>query len=291
MVDVEGLRKRLLTSVGAGGGWPYYAGRMSRIEPTAWALLALGATRHDESVRDAALAFLSGLGRQRGLLVDPGAPSANAAWNGLLAVALAATDDPRAHEMAGMLRKALMVLHGIALRSDDTVRQDNGLRAWPWVDGTFSWVEPTAWCTLALKVVSTDAPAAARVAEAEALLIDRACQPAGWNYGNSAVLDQDLRPYVPTTAMALLALQDRRDVPVVTRSLEWLVAHTTDESSTMALSLGATALAVLDQPAEKPIAALGDVGSRTGFLGNAHLMAMALFALTLGEHGARACRT
>ena len=31
------------------------------------------------------------------------------------------------------------------------MRQDGSLQAWSWVDGTFSWVEPTAWCLLLLK--------------------------------------------------------------------------------------------------------------------------------------------
>lgn len=277
---------------GPGGGWPYYAGRSSRIEPTAWGLLALGATGHDAPVRDAAFAFLNGLARQSGLLVDPGAPAANVAWNGLLVVALHSVEDPRAREMAAALGQALTALYGIALRPDSTVRQDNTLQAWPWTDGTFSWVEPTAFCTLALKqarAAGHDA-AAARVAQAERLLLDRACQPAGWNYGNGAVLDQDLRPYVPTTALALLALQDRGAEPVVRRSTDWLAENAVSEPSAMALSLAAVCLTVLGAPADKALEALGASERRTGFLDNAHLMAMALFAFTLAEHRGRAFR-
>ena len=35
------LDKRLLDAVRADGGWGYYAGQASRVEPTAWAALAL----------------------------------------------------------------------------------------------------------------------------------------------------------------------------------------------------------------------------------------------------------
>ena len=291
MRDIEDLRRRLLVLARPGGGWPYYAGRNSRIEPTAWGLLALGATGHDAPVLDAAFTFLNGLGRQSGLLVDPGAPAANAAWNGLLVVALHSVRDPRAGEMAAALGPALTALYGIALRPDTTVRQDNTLQAWPWTDGTFSWVEPTAFCTLALKQARTAGNGtAARVAEAERLLLDRACQPAGWNYGNGAVLAQDLRPYVPTTALALLALQDRGGEPVVRRSTDWLAANAASEPSAMALSLAAVCLTVLGPPADKALEALVASERRTGFLDNAHLMAMALFAFTLAEHGGRAFR-
>ncbi len=292
MQDIDALRQSLRAAARSGGGWPYYPGRASRIEPTAWALLALGAAGHDGTLTDSALGFLGGLGRQAGLLVDPGAPAANAAWNGLLAIALRGVDDPRAAALAVDLREALTALKGIALREDPSVRQDNALRAWPWVDGTFSWVEPTAYCTLALKQARADGSeaVASRVGEADRLLLDRACNPAGWNYGNSAVLDQDLRPYVPTTALALLALQDRTEEPIFGRSLEWLDAHAVSEPSAMALSLSAICLTVLGRPADKALVEINRAERRTGFLENAHLVAMALFALTLEKHGGRAFR-
>jgi hypothetical protein len=36
------LRHALLSGASVGGGWGYYAGNASRLEPTCWALLALG---------------------------------------------------------------------------------------------------------------------------------------------------------------------------------------------------------------------------------------------------------
>src|SRR5262245_57395754 len=40
---VERLQQQLLKEAGA-AGWPYYRGKSSRVEPTCWALLALGAS-------------------------------------------------------------------------------------------------------------------------------------------------------------------------------------------------------------------------------------------------------
>ena len=292
MRDVEALRSRLVALRGADGGWPYYAGKESRLEPTAWAVLALSATSHDRALPDDAVGFLSGLRRQSGLLVDPGAPAANAAWNGLTGFMLATLTSARAAGLSAEITSALTTIKGVALRQDSEVRQDNSLRAWPWTDGTFSWVEPTAWCTIALKKRGSPRPdaVAARLAEAERLLVDRACTPAGWNYGNSVVLDQQLRPYVPTTALALLALQDRKDEPAVHRGLAWLVREAASERSAMALSLAAVCLTVYGQPAEKPLVELAAAEQATGFLDNAHLLAMALFALTLGAHRGQAFR-
>ena len=110
------------------------------------------------------------------------------------------------------------------------------------MDDTFSWVEPTAYCLLALKrarhlgVVPTR-DIAARVDEAERMLADRACAGGGWNYGNAHVFDKDLRPHGPTTALALLALQDRRDLPCVQAGLSFLTAHANRERSGLALAL------------------------------------------------------
>ena len=70
----------------------------------------------------------------------------------------------------------------------------------------------------------------ARLDEAERLLINRSCPAGGWNYGNADVLGKDLRPgAVPTTAIALLAMQHRRDHPVVERSVDYLEKHATSE--------------------------------------------------------------
>ena len=69
------------------------------------------------------------------------------------------------------------------------------------------------------------------------MLADRCCLSGGWNYGNSNVLGKELSPYVPTTAVALLALQDRPALPEVVRSLEWLAGNWHRERSALALSL------------------------------------------------------
>lgn len=83
---------------------------------------------------------------------------------------------------------------------------DATIPAWPWVDQTASWVEPTAYALLSLKRSGHgDHP---RVAQGEALLRDRQCADGGWNYGNPAVLGAQLESYLPPTGWAVLALPD-----------------------------------------------------------------------------------
>ena len=119
------------------------------------------------------------------------------------------------------------------------------MQAWSWIDGTFSWVEPTAWCLLAQKQWSAVPGAVGdrtRIVVAEQMLVDRCCAKGGWNYGNANMLGQDLRPFVPTTALALLSLQDRTSLPEVARSVAFLEREATSERSGTALALALMAL-------------------------------------------------
>jgi len=285
------LRRTLADAVGADGGWPYYPGRASRIEPTCWALLALSAGDEKPGLEniDRARAFLRGQQRDDGLLVEGESPSPNYAWNGLALLADTVIDGAPTSPWRDRLVAGLLAAKGVALDDNPSIPQNNRLQAWSWIDGTFSWIEPTAVCLLALKKARAPGPLAmARIAEAEAMVVDRVCDGGGWNYGNAQVLTQDLRPYVPTTALALLAMQDHPQHPVVTQSLDWLVAHATAERASMALSLAAVCLHVFGHSASAPLALLAEQQAKTEFLGNAHLIAMALYALSLWKHEAEA---
>ena len=126
------------------------------------------------------------------------------------------------------LATKLEAARGIKLDQATINRQNNQLQGWSWIAGTFSWVEPTAWALLALRkrAAAGQRIDSRRLSEAEALLVDRCCEHGGWNYGNANMLGKELRPYVPTTAMALLALQKteqpagrcRREEPGISRS-------------------------------------------------------------------------
>jgi len=290
---VDDLRRRLRDAAGPDGGWSYYPGQASRLEPTAWALIALSAVDHAfaETQRAQLPAFLTGPIQTGDLLADAGSAGPNYAWNGLTLLALTALQVSDDAPVRSRVVSALLKAKGIQLTSADptVMRQNNQLQAWSWIAGTFSWAEPTAWCLLALKKAGArSGDAATRIADAEAVLIDRVCHPGGWNYGNSAVFTQDLRPYVPTSALALLSMQDRRDHPAVASSLQWLEANATTERSAMALGLAAVCLHVFNRPVDAVLAALAEQDAKTKFLDNAHLAAIALYALTTREHGARA---
>lgn len=250
------------------GGWPYYRGRRSRLEPTCWAMLATG-TRFD------ATPLAAWLGDD-GLFSEPGAPHANYAFNGLAAMAIGAT---AAVHVRTRLVSRLAEVRGEAIVGATASRQDSTLQGWSWMPGTFSWVEPTAWCTLALKRFGRTAASADRIAVGERLLRNRVCADGGWNYGNPEVLGQLLTAHVPPTATAVLALQDHAGDDLVTRAAAFLAAHGPREGSTTSLAMSAIALDVTSRGVPDLRRQLAARAPDAITFGNAANIAMAAVAL------------
>jgi hypothetical protein len=285
------LSQRLLEHALPSGGWGYYPGKKGRIEPTCWALLALTslpapatavfATPHVE--------FLLRCQRPDGLLADiPGSPVN--LTNAGLAACVAAQLFPDRQSFLDHLLAGLLSVKGVSVQTGDP-NQDSTLQGWPWIADTFSWVEPTAWCTLGVKKNLARAPRAAadaRVAEAEKLLADRSCGTGGWNYGNAHVFGQDLRAYVPTTAIGLLALQDRQQDADVTRALDFLERFQTSEPSGLAMGLASICLRRFGRPTDSVDASLAEWAGRIDRHSNLYTMALSLYALTASRHGAEA---
>ena len=54
------------------------------------------------------------------------------------------------------------------------------------------------------------------------MLLDRACPGGGWNAGNGVVYGEPVAPHADDTAVALLALSDRRTRPIVQAGVDYL---------------------------------------------------------------------
>ena len=111
-------------------------------------------------------------------------------------------EEERLHALRLRALEALLVAKGSP--AEPAGRYDGTLIGWAWVDGTFSWVQPTVWAMLSLRRLGrADHP---RFEQALALIADRQGSDGGWNYGNPNVLDQDLPSYLYLTGWVLLAL-------------------------------------------------------------------------------------
>jgi hypothetical protein len=227
------------------------------------------------------------------LLVDGPDLPVNYAFNGLALLTMLATA-PGLEARADRVAEALALARGVALRPSDRLEQNNQLQAWAWVEKTFSWVEPTAWCALALKKWSRShratAAMQARLEDADRLLLDRVCPSGGWNYGNARVFGHALWAYVPTTALGLLALQDRADHPLVRKSLSSLERDAYTEPSALSLAMALVALGVYGQPVEGVRTALVERFPIAGTLGQVCGLAFGAYAAEQDIHGCSAFR-
>jgi hypothetical protein len=209
----------------------------------------------------------------------------NYGFNGQAAIALARSPESA---VARSLVPGLVRARGLAMPPSVINRQDNSIQGWSWTDGTFSWVESTAWCLLGLKRLaarSTDSDVRARFEDGRRYFVDRVCKEGGWNDGNSNMLGADLPPYIPTTALALLAMHDHAADPVVQTGLTYLGERKLTEQGGLALSLTRICLGVYGEAGSDVEAAILSTWTRTSFLESVHVTALALYALTASGHG------
>jgi hypothetical protein len=205
------------------GGWSYYSGKQSWLEPTFYGALVL----HGDPAADRAWSLLKSWQAADGSW-PPAAGTAISGWGTALCLTLG--------QIRGDLGEPYQKGVGYLLRTVGTESEvwrralariglfnpgrNLSLKGWPWKEGTSSWVEPTAHALvalkkeLALKKASANVPGtelAERIRSGEALLLDVRCKDGGWNYGSPWTLGEDQRSYPETTALALLGLQGRAE--------------------------------------------------------------------------------
>jgi hypothetical protein len=143
----------------------------------------------------------------------------------------------RQRALAWMLR-----VEGSRIEWIDHTGHDTTIIGWPWVEGTHSWLEPTAMNVLALKHAGlADHP---RTREGVRLLQDRLLESGGCNYGNTVVFKQKLLPHLEPTGVCLLALAGQPDRSGrVARSIDYLHRELSARTATASLCYGLFGLA------------------------------------------------
>ncbi len=202
------------------GGWGYVTDRPAHLEPTCLALLALSRQRqlHSGAIQSGRAWLLSQAAANGTYRLERG--RSEAIWPTALALFVRATFGEDANALKATA-SALLSYKGrqTEASNDATSDIDERLLGWPWADGNFSWVEPTAWACLALtRIGMGEHP---RVEEGQKMLLDRALEDGGVNYGNKRIFGVSLEPIPTPTALMLLALQNRSDERIET-SVEYL---------------------------------------------------------------------
>jgi hypothetical protein len=230
---LEEIRRRRLPGA---GGWSH-GGAQFGTEPTSLALLALYSPPSRSKVTPEALAPLMTRQVLNGLwpVVGDGAAGGNF-WASAMAVntlmIFGAAPGTLVASLNALLRgRPLEASWLVRLRfrfSDRRVRFDPTKYGWPWVPDTVSWVVPTSMALIAVERAKNQglihgSEMWSRLNLGAEMLRDRACPGGGWNAGNGVVYGVPLRPHIDATALALAALRCHYHLPLVHRSLTWML--------------------------------------------------------------------
>jgi hypothetical protein len=274
------------------GGWGFHPGSESRVEPTSWAVLALGEPGPPHKARQAGFRFL-----RKMQLPDGSWPSSATQTVGCWATSLASwallTDPESEAAVAAGLRwicqdwprgvNFLQRMIRKAARRKKVSLQNDLLRGWGWTPGTASWVEPTAFALLALDRAAKELvpPEAGRRRElAKAMLFDRMCPGGGWNCGNPVVYGVPGDPLVEPTVWALLALRDEANRPEHRMSLAWLEKIVSEVLGAGSLALARICLETYGRRWPTNAPDVRDLYPRNEFLESVSVMAWTCLALS-----------
>ncbi len=243
------VQQELLELRERGPGWGNTPGGIPYVEATALAALALAASigkagsDRPQAAVVASADWLASLQQRNGAL-GISAELPQPCWTTPLGILVwRAADRGREAE-----RKAVAWLLAHQGNTGDPVAggpfgHDPRIAGWPWVEGTHSWLEPTALAVLALRRAGQVDHV--RTRDGLRLIRDRAIRSGGWNYGNSTVFGADLRPHPSPTGLALLALAgiDDDDSPHVAQSCAFLERILPMTHAPQSLCFGTLALA------------------------------------------------
>lgn len=195
------------------GGWGYFPGKQSWLEPTAWATLALHGRPEADRAWNRMLSWQGADGSWR-----PGQDVQVDSWATALCVTISHSrgefGEPFKRGLHWLLKtgdaEATTVNRTLNRLGLYNVGRNPNYKAWPWKPGDSYWIEPTVHSLVALKLVRKrlNLPEIhERIALGEAAILDQRCTDGGWNYGNHVVQKVPLSSYPETTALALIGLQ------------------------------------------------------------------------------------
>jgi uncharacterized protein (DUF362 family) len=221
--EISTYLEELARQAHADGGWGYHPEQPAHLEPTCLGLLALSL----DSER-----YASAIQRARKVLDQSAQPDGTyrlargrdeAVWPTSLALFVQTVLGYSEKEIA-RTASALLARRGRVPddpKSAEMIDIDFNLIGWPWAENNFSWAEPTAWACVALTRAGYGHHP--RVQEGLRLLLDRASDEGGVNYGNRKIFGRATEPIPGPTALALMALQSRADEAKVAAAIRYLL--------------------------------------------------------------------
>jgi len=241
-VYLESRLEFLRASQNPDGGWSYFPGKGSWLEPTTYAMLALHGTGWDPGL-DRAWKLVRSWQLADGSF-RPGGEVNDGTWVTAHAVTLASVrgvNDSSVRAAVDWLLKVVGAEHNVYTRVGSFLhlikaRLDVSHEGWPWREGNATWIEPTAHTLVALKKVASQyrtSEVEHRIQDGEELILSRRCSDGGWNYGTPNMLYVDLPSFPETTALALVGLDGVAD-PAVGQALNLAQQFRAETKSSLA---------------------------------------------------------
>lgn len=221
---IQPFRQQLAAYQDVNHLWGYRPDALPQVEPSVLALLALNTDplAYQTPIQQALQALETWQDTDGVFRVKDGYP--NSVWPTALALFALARLKPASPAILKAVAW-LTGLEGTRLPDEEDYRKDFDINpnipGWPWVQNTFAWVQPTAWVCLALRQAGyTNHPRLQRGLE---LLLDRAYDEGGINYGNRRVFGRATEPVPADTALFLLAFQGLEDHPRLQSARRYMV--------------------------------------------------------------------
>jgi uncharacterized protein (DUF362 family) len=221
MNDITPYLDELAAQAHPEGGWGYAPDQPAHLEPTCLGLLALSLQpdRYRVQIAAAERALASCALADGSYRLARGRQEA--IWPTALVLFVKTALGHAQTEITSTAARLLALRGRPAENAAQEDLHDINLKliGWPWAEGNFSWAEPTAWACLALRRAGQgDHP---RVQEGLRLLLDRASDEGGINYGNRRIFGRPTEPIPGPTALMLLALQGQQH-PRLTAAADYL---------------------------------------------------------------------
>lgn len=268
-----------------------FPGREYRPDATAWAVVALAATRSggtDDGAVESGRSRLAGSQLADGRVsVTPSGPESS--WPTPLAILAW----HRSEKHAGQRLRAVNFLLGTSGKhwvkeEGSPLGHDTSIQGWSWTHDSHPWVEPTSLSVLALRISGLGDHA--RVREGVRLLVDRQLPAGGWNYGNTLVYGTELYPQPDCTGLALSALAGCVPRSEVGKSIRYLASQVTRVRTPLSLGWSILGLGAWGQKPGQTAAWVLECMNRQQEYGAYDTMLVSLLLLSLqARKGLESC--
>ena len=235
---------RALAALSRDSSWSYQSGGTAASEPAALTALALiGAGRVGDAARAIDwLCELQSADGSVGVTAEHKTPCWPTGWAVLAwTAALRAGGHERLQRHIDRATAWLLDFKGKTLSPTADLGHNSMLVGWPWVEGTHSWLEPTAINILALRAAGFSDDQ--RTREGTRLLVDRLLPDGGCNYGNTFVLGQKLRGHLEPSGLCLLALAGQSGDARISKTVDYVAGQIRRNTTTASLSYALLGLA------------------------------------------------